>query len=350
MADGIISSASDWYNKDIGRDADASGLAYWNNLLAQPGADVNAIHQAFDASAVQNGEFNTTKTPATTAATAEAVPATATGYTAQQLNVTPDMTVQGQLQSITDPNSPIIQQARTQGLQNAAARGLTNSSIAQTGADAAVYAAATPIAQQDANTYLGAGTLNTNSVNTANQFGAAAQNTANLQNSSLGTQTNQFNANAANTLTGQNITANTSKYVADTNATIAALGNDNKITLQQMQNSNAQLLQTDTAAQQSWTNAMGAINNIQNNTSMDATTKTAAINNIAETLQNALTAMGKINGLNLDGLVTFSAANAVPTTTDPLTASGLDAKGNPIGTTYDANGNKITATTTTGSQ
>lgn len=59
-------------------------------------------------------------------------------------------TVEGRVRSMLDPNNPLVQQARTQATQQAASRGLLNSSLAMTAADDAMYKAVLPIAQADA--------------------------------------------------------------------------------------------------------------------------------------------------------------------------------------------------------
>lgn len=84
---------------------------------------------------------------------------------AEQLRVTPEMTVQGQLRNILDPNNPLMQQAATSGLQQAASRGLINSTIGQTAAADSMYRTALPIAQQDASTNSTVGLANVAAVN-----------------------------------------------------------------------------------------------------------------------------------------------------------------------------------------
>lgn len=85
-----------------------------------------------------------------------------------QWNVDPStQTVAGQLQSIMNPNNPLMQQAQTQGLQIANDRGLINSSMAQTAAQDAMLRQALQIAGPDAATYAKAGQFNTSE---ANQF------------------------------------------------------------------------------------------------------------------------------------------------------------------------------------
>jgi S-adenosylmethionine/arginine decarboxylase-like enzyme len=143
------------------------------------------------------------------------------GYDPAQLEVTPEMTVAGQLHDITSGDSPLMALARQQGLLSAGRRGLMNSSIAAQAAQAAVVNAALPIAQQDATTHLRAAEANQQSLNRALEFGASAENVAELQNSieknkmdalnaQLGTDVSKFNAeqlNEAETLAAQMKTA-----------------------------------------------------------------------------------------------------------------------------------------------
>ena len=112
------------------------------------------------------------------------------GTTATPWNVSQDMTVQGQLGKVMDPNSPLMQQAKTQGLQFANDRGLLNSSMAQSAAQDSMYKAALPIAAADASMY----------------GKSASENAAN-----------------ATQITGANISANTSlSNTASNNATSVA--------------------------------------------------------------------------------------------------------------------------------
>lgn len=77
-----------------------------------------------------------------------------------------DQTVAGQLSKILANDSPLMQQARARALQQMNSRGLTNSSMAQSAADSAMYDQAMQIAQQDASTYADRGKYNTDSKNT----------------------------------------------------------------------------------------------------------------------------------------------------------------------------------------
>lgn len=101
-------------------------------------------------------------------------------------------TVQGQIAGIVDSGSPLMKQAETRALQRANARGMLNSSMAVGAAQGAVYDAAMPIAQQDANTFARSGEFNASEANRTSQFNANAEN-----------QAGQFNAGETNAAEGQ---------------------------------------------------------------------------------------------------------------------------------------------------
>ena len=82
-------------------------------------------------------------------------------------------TVQWQMDNLLDKQSRYITSARQRGTEQAAGRGLLNSSIAAGTAERAAIDAALPIAQQDASTYFSQGI---NNQNLANQFALARQN------------------------------------------------------------------------------------------------------------------------------------------------------------------------------
>ena len=96
--------------------------------------------------------------------------------------VQPGETVQYQLAQILDSNSPLMQRARTQGLQFANRRGLLNSSIGAEAAQAAMLDQALPIAQQDARTFAEAAAQTTD-----------LEGRAGLQDAALGTDVSKFN-------------------------------------------------------------------------------------------------------------------------------------------------------------
>lgn len=99
------------------------------------------------------------------------------GYDPERIELKPENTVESRIQGIIQKNSPLMQMAQTQGLQQANRRGLLNSSMAVGEAQKAVFGAALPIASQDASASFQANTLNQQAGNEAMRFGVAgAQN------------------------------------------------------------------------------------------------------------------------------------------------------------------------------
>lgn len=144
------------------------------------------------------------KTTGTTGIMGQPAQATTTTLTAPKLDDptkwdnSSDQTVAGQIQNLTDPNSPLIQQARSRAAQQANARGLMNSSMALTGADAAAYDVAMPIAQADAAQASKVAGYN---VGTSNEFKVRNNDTATqvgLANMGASNQTSQFNVGQSN--------------------------------------------------------------------------------------------------------------------------------------------------------
>jgi len=152
-----------------------------------------------------------TKTGISGGSMTNATDTTAAQYTAQERQVQAGTeTAAGQLNTILAKDSPLMQRARTQALQDMNKRGLINSSMSAGAGVAAMIDRATPIAQQDAETYSNRATTNMNAVNTAGVFNAGEQNKYGLQ---LGEQ--KFTA--AENLTGR--TFQTSERVAGQNFT-----------------------------------------------------------------------------------------------------------------------------------
>lgn len=88
----------------------------------------------------------------------------------------PTETAAGQVDSILAQDSPLMQRARTLATQQMAQRGLVNSSMTAGAGVAAMIDRATPIAQQDAQTYSNRAMFNTDALNQSNQFNAAQAN------------------------------------------------------------------------------------------------------------------------------------------------------------------------------
>ena len=157
---------------------------------------------------VQAARDDTETYEAETAADSEAAQAISTVVPTR--TVQPEETAQYQLNQILDPNSPLMQRARTQGMQFANQRGLLNSSLAAQAAQTAMLDAAVPIAQQDARTFAEAAGQITDIEGRAglqdaalgtdvSKFNVSETNVTNRFNAESLNQAGAFNANAANT-------------------------------------------------------------------------------------------------------------------------------------------------------
>ena len=288
-------------------------------------------------------------------------------------DVTTNQTVAGQIQGLIDPNSPLIQQARTGALQQMAARGLQNSSMALTAGDSAAYTAALPIATADAGTYSKAasynadinnqmavtnanaqnsinvsnaaqqnqvalqnqqqkntvGLTNAQEINKANQFDTAQKNTVGLTNAQQQNQVALANAqqenavklaNAAqqNNLTQAAMTTQTQKAIADLNAQTqmwsATLDANTKTSLQKLTNENSVLLKTNDTAASIMNAATAALNNIQMS---GLTDKTGASAQVWQNLTAMMNVLSKTSGLDLSSMLTSNPYPASGTSQTP---------------------------------
>lgn len=103
------------------------------------------------------------------------------GYEAEQAQMGAGESVESRIEGIIGKNSPLMQQARTQSLQQMNQRGLTNSSMAVGAGQGAVIGAAAPIASQDASTSAQFKMNNQQATNQARQFTAGSQTQGALQ-------------------------------------------------------------------------------------------------------------------------------------------------------------------------
>lgn len=107
-------------------------------------------------------------------------------------NVTPDQLVENRANNIVKSDSPLMQQARGQAMQQMNERGLVNSSLAIQAGQDAVLGKALEIAKPDAETYGNAAQFNAGSENTASMFNAGQLNTTNLADKELAQKESQF--------------------------------------------------------------------------------------------------------------------------------------------------------------
>ena len=178
------------YNDLLGRNAKPEGLQYWAEQLAK-GYSLNdlayAIMQAPEYADRQVNNPAPPPAPPQTSFTPER--SSAQQARPQNREVTPEETSQFQLQQILESDSPLMRQAALRGRQQAAQRGLLNSSLASEASQAAMIAAARDFALNDSNIF----------ANTASE-NMGANNTAELSNSQLVTNNNQFNAGQFNNI------------------------------------------------------------------------------------------------------------------------------------------------------
>lgn len=197
--------------------------------------------------------------------------------TPSRWDVTPDQTVEGRINKLTDPNSPIIQQARFRANAAMNDRGLLNSSIAATAADSAAYEAAIPIAQADAATTAKAASYN-----------ADQQNQFTLEGSRQGSQMDIARLNA------------------DTQKQLSVMDNANREKAAAITASNNTLIQTNSQASSAFNQAVAAVSQIANNAQMDANAKTQATANVWASLISQLNVLGSVAGLNLTQTLNFA--------------------------------------------
>lgn len=270
------------------------------------------------------------------AATYNPAQASTANATATDWNVAKNQTVQGQLGTILDSGSPLLQQAETNAAQAANRKGLLNSSMAVSAGQQALINTALPIAQQDASTFASAGQTNANTANTTSQFNASAQNQGSQFNTASQNEAGQFNANSQNTmgleqakmaqtdrLTNQAAVQQTLMKTMDQQFTASQATADNatKLQLQTMQ-SNTQkqladieanyktLMQTNASAGEMYQQTLKNITDLVANKDLDAAAKNAAIAQQSTLLANGLALMGKMTNMDLGNLLDFTNVGA----------------------------------------
>lgn len=201
-------------------------------------------------------------------------------------NITAEQTTAGQLKNVTDPNSPLNQQLRAQALQQANARGIVNSSIAESAAMDAILKNAVPIASSDAATYSKAAGYNADQ---ANQQLSLDKN--------LGQQWNIAK-----------LQQDTQKMNNESAQLIARLNNEQQTTANQLQQENQKLINTNNQAATAYNNTLNYITSINQNANMDANTKTRAVAQAWYGLQTQLRTLSKVAGLDLTSSLSLAGA------------------------------------------
>lgn len=202
----------------------------------------------------------------------------------QLAQVAPTTTSQ-QLAGILNKGGALMQQAATTGNQQAASRGLLNSSMGIQAAQNAVLSAATPIANADAN-----------AINSANQFNAQATNQTLTQNTQNQQATNQFNAQQANAMSTWNAGQ-------QNEAILKTMDVNSREQLMNIEANYKTLMQANSSASGMYEQMLKNLADIQGNKDMDANTKANAIQNQLTYLRTGMNMLQNMNGIT--GLVTF---------------------------------------------
>jgi hypothetical protein len=229
-------------------------------------------------------------------------------------NVNADQTVQGQIEKIIARNSPLSQMAETRAAQQANARGLANSSMAVQAGQAALYDAALPIAQQDANTYAQSGHFNAGQETDVSKFNASQGFDASKTNATLQTQNQQFNAEQQNKMRMFEVQndSDIAKFNASESNALKKLGMDSstKLELANIEAGYKMLMQTQAGASDLYKQSMLNIANIMANKDMNEEAKRVAIQNQTTILNNGLGLLGRISNLDLGDLLDFGGTPA----------------------------------------
>lgn len=265
----------------------------------------------------------------------------------------------GRVKSIVDENSALMQQARTSGTQVAAARGLTNSSLAGQAAQLAVLDKATPIASQDAQLYSQNALTNltaknaaaTTNANNATSLGATALvqgNQATMQKETLAQQADQFKTQAAQSqqqidnqvaqfaqslgisvqdmqLKRDQLTQQQQQYLAglenqkaiasmqsDTTKAVAGLNRETQLQIAQLEQASRRDIEGNGNIAGAWGTTMQNIQAIQNNPNIEQGAKQTLIQNNIESFQSFTNFWKKVSGgtTDISDLLNFNIANA----------------------------------------
>jgi hypothetical protein len=226
---------------------------------------------------------------------------TAATATAQTREVNPNELVSNQIADITKQDSPLMQQASSRAFQNANSRGLLNSSMANESAVGAVLDRATPIASSNAATLSNVANQNLANNQQTQTFNAQQTQNNNQFNVQQEQQNNQFNVAEAN--------KNNIFNASEQNAVLKQfLEQGNRLQLADIEASYKTVLQSEASAGTLYQQSIRNISDILQNPDLTAEAKTAAVNNQNEMLRTGLNILGKIGGLNLDGLLQFPSA------------------------------------------
>ena len=254
---------------------------------------------------------NVTAPPAVTTTQAK----TTTAGPAQQAQVTDvavdpaKQTVQGQLAGILASGNPLLVQAQTRAAQESNRRGILNSSMAVGAGESALYDAAMPIAQADADVYnqqafTNAGERNTTSrfntgeSNTQSRFNTGESNTTARQNASESNENSRFNS-------GQDLQTRLANLESESKVLLQQMDADTRIELTNIEANYRTLMQASESAATLYQQSLKNISDITMNKDLSAEAKNAAIAQQKAYLQNGMDLIGAMNNLDVSQLLNF---------------------------------------------
>lgn len=274
----------------------------------------------------------------------------------------------GRVDSIIKADSPLMQRAATLGTQTAAARGLTNSSLAAQASQMAVLDAATPIATSDANLFQQQTLNNQNAKNTASLADASNKNVLGntalqltnsneQQDKTLAQQAQQFGVQAGQAqqqidaqisqfaqslgmtvedlkIKRDSLNQNDRQFLADletrrgiaqlqaetslttagmtqdTQRAIASLDANTKTVLAQLQAENNSSINSNQNIASAWANFMTNVASIQNNPNLEQGAKQTLIQNNIEAFQAFSEFWKGATGIDVSALLDFGIGTA----------------------------------------
>jgi hypothetical protein len=181
------------------------GAATTRNTAPLPGA-ATYNPTGYSAKAANASTYNPT-TGTTSTYDPTKINRAGTTYDPTLQTVQDNQLVSNQLTDLTSGNSKYIQDARQQGLEQAARSGLMTSSIAAGNSTRAAIQSALPIAQQDAARFGSVADQNMAATNTAGQFNAGSTLQASAADAGAANTAGQFNAQSNNQMTQVNLDA-----------------------------------------------------------------------------------------------------------------------------------------------
>ena len=278
---------------------------------------------------------------------------TSGGYTANNWSVDSPQTVTGQVKDIVSAGGPLMKQAEARSNMKMNSRGLLNSSLAIGAGQSALYDAALPMAQADAQTNATAANFNANAANTASaftadatnkqslvnqdatnraaEFQAGATNQANATNQEATNRAAEFAATAGNRLTEQSNTINAQANQANADATnkaalskldvdfktaisnadaaskaqLQSMSDQTKTDLAAIESTYKQMISSNEQAGALYGKVMQNITDIVNNPDILAADKATAITNQKTMLKTGMEVVSAVSGLALEDILTF---------------------------------------------